>query len=369
MKPFNYDSYNCRVVFGINSINNMSSEVEAMNASKALVISTPGRLDTARKIADLLGDLSAGILPDAVQHVPIETVEKSLKLAEKYKADSLVAIGGGSAIGLAKAISLETSLPIIAVPTTYSGSEMTPIWGVTEKGQKKTGNAPIVKPQVVIYDPVLSAGLPKHISATSGMNAIAHCVEGLYTDNSNPIITLIAEEGIRTLWGVLPKILENSDDLEIRSDALYGSWLGGTVLGSVGMALHHKLCHILGGSFNLPHAETHSVMLPFAIWYNFSHIPEAIEIMARAIGSKGEDVAGSLFDFALSLGIPVSLAELGLKEQELDQAAELAVTNAYYNPRPIDKSLIRQLLQYAYQGKRPKPGRFGDIEEINTIRV
>ncbi|RFU65104.1 maleylacetate reductase [Peribacillus glennii] len=358
MKPFNYDSYNCRVVFGADSINNIKAEVEALKSKKALVISTPGRLDIAKKIDDLLGDSSVGIFPDAVQHVPIETVENCLEIVDKVKADSLIAIGGGSAIGLAKAISLQSAIPIIAIPTTYSGSEMTPIWGITEKGQKKTGNDPIVKPQVVIYDPVLTTGLPKHISVTSGMNAIAHCVEGLYTRNSNPVITLIAEEGIRTLFAILPRILENPSDLEIRSEALYGSWLGGTVLGSVGMALHHKLCHILGGSFGLPHAETHSVVLPYVIWYNFSHIPEATEIMARAIGSKEEDVAGSLFDLALALGIPMSLADLGLKEHDLDQAAELAIINTYYNPRPIDKSLIRQLLQYAYQGKRPEPGNF-----------
>ena len=304
-------------------------------------------------MAELLEELCVGIHQEAVQHVPINVVEKSLHVVDSLQVDSLVAIGGGSAIGLAKAIALHKALPIIAIPTTYAGSEMTPIWGITENGMKKTGKSQDVKPKTVIYDPQLTVTLPTALTVTSGMNAIAHCVEGLYAENKNPIISLIAEEGIRAISSSLPVIMNDPHDLESRSKALYGCWLGGTVLGSVGMALHHKLCHVLGGSFNLPHAETHTVVLPYAIWYNAEHIPEELKIIARALGTDPENVAGFLFDLAQSLHAPVSLKTIGIKEEDLDIAAEYAVKNPYFNPRPIVKEDIRELLEYAFRGERP----------------
>lgn len=360
MNPFEYVSQHGRVVFGIGSIQKTAAELEGMNLHRAALVTTSGRSELAENVADMLGESCAGIVAEAVQHVPTEIVTKSLKLIESIGADSIIAIGGGSAIGLAKAIALKTSLPIIAIPTTYAGSEMTPIWGMTENGRKKTGKDRVVKPQTVIYDPVLTSTLPLSIAAKSGMNAIAHCVEALYSENANPITSLMAEEGIRALREGLPQVLENPEDLKIHANVLYGAWLGGTVLGSVGMALHHKLCHILGGSFNLPHAETHSVILPFAVWYNYSHAPEAMERLAKAFGTHPEHAAGTLFDLGLSLRIPMSLAEIGLKEENLDQVAEQAVQNPYYNPRPVDKKILRQLLQYAYNGDRPGAGRFDE---------
>lgn len=364
MENFIYETQATRVVFGPGKISEVKAEIQALGRNRALVIATPGFNKLPEKIAEYLGEVCVGIHQEAVQHVPIEVVKQSMQVVESLQVDSLVAVGGGSAIGLAKAIAMNTALPILAIPTTYAGSEMTPIWGITENGLKKTGKDFNVKPKVVIYDPHLTVTLPEGLTVTSGMNAIAHCVEGIYAENKNPIISLLAEEGIHAISSSLPKILENPQDIESRSQAQYGCWLGGTVLGSVGMALHHKLCHVLGGSYNLPHAETHTVVLPHAIWYNASHIPEEMKALARALGTEVEDVAGSLFDLIQSLNAPTSLAEIGMKEEDLDEAAENVTKNPYYNPRPIDKAAIRQLLECAYKGERPRKGNFEVVKQL-----
>jgi maleylacetate reductase len=284
-------------------------------------------------------------------HVPIETAEAARAEARRLDADVCIAVGGGSTTGLAKAIALELGLPILAIPTTFAGSEMTPIWGLTEGGAKRTGRDPKVLPRVVIYDPVLTLTLPPEIAGPSGMNAIAHCVEALYAENANPITSLMAEEGIRALAESLPRVVARSDDLEARTNALYGAWLAGACLGSVGMALHHKLCHTLGGSFNLPHAETHGVILPYAAAYNLEAAREAMRRVARALG-VGNAAAG-LYELGRRLGAPKGLRELGMKEGDLDRAASLAAQNPYYNPRPVTREGMRALLEEAFQGRPP----------------
>jgi alcohol dehydrogenase class IV len=193
--------------------------------------------------------------------------------------------------------------------------------------------------------------MPPMLSATSGMNSIAHCVEALYSKDANPIISMMAEEGIRALAAGLRLVMKDPANLDARSNALYGAWLGGVSLGAVGMALHHKLCHTLGGSFNLPHAETHTVVLPHATAYTASSAPHAMARIARALGAKS--AAQGLFDLAVSLGAPTSLADLGLKASDLDRAADLAVQNPYYNPRPITREGVKALLQDAFEGRRP----------------
>jgi maleylacetate reductase len=228
---------------------------------------------------------------------------------------------------------------------------MTPIWGLTEGGVKKTGRDLRVLPKTVIYDPVLTLSLPVALSVTSGINAMAHCVEALYSRDANPIVSLIAEEGIRALAGSLAEIVKQPDNLDARSGALYGAWLGGVSLGAVGMALHHKLCHTLGGTFNLPHSETHTVVLPYAVAYNAPAVPDAMEHVTRALGARS--AAAGLYDLAASLGAPVSLRDLGMTRDQLDRAADLAVQNAYHNPRPITRDGIRDLLEQAFEGRRP----------------
>jgi maleylacetate reductase len=351
MRPFVYDHAAQRVIFGIGSIDRLADEVSRLGARRVLILSTPAERGLADDAARRLGPLSAGIFAEAVMHVPIESARAARQRAAELKADAYVTIGGGSTTGLGKAIALESSLPIVAVPTTYAGSEMTSIYGLTEAGIKKTGRDRRVLPATVLYDPQLTLTLPPQISGPSGMNAVAHCVEGLYAEDANPIVSLMAAEGIRALARSLPIVVRQPDNLDARSDALYGAWLGGTVLGAVGMAIHHKLCHTLGGSFNLPHAEVHTVILPHATAFNRDAAPEAMRLIADALGSS--DAAQGLYDLIVRIGAPTSLKEIGMPLDGLDRAATLATTNPYYNPRPIDLQSVRQLLENAYYGKRP----------------
>ncbi len=299
----------------------------------------------------MLGERAAGVFDRAVMHVPMETAREAREVATRLRADCAVAVGGGSTTGLGKAIALESGLPIIAIPTTYAGSEMTPIYGITETGLKKTGRDMRVLPRTVIYDPELTLGLPIGMSVTSGINAIAHAAEGLYAEDGNPVMDLMAEEGIRAFSGSLRAIRANPRDVEARGDALYGAWLCGTVLGHVGMALHHKLCHTLGGSFSLPHAETHTIVLPHALAYNAAAAPAAMQRIARALGSA--DAAQGAWDLARDNGAPVALRDIGMRQEDLDKACDIALRNQYPNPRPLEAAAIRALLQDAFDGRRP----------------
>ena len=351
MNSFVYNGQPARVVFGAGSLQHLGREIEALGARRALVLSTPEQRASAEMIADLLGVRSAGVFDRAVMHVPIETAREAREVARKLGADCAVAIGGGSTTGLGKAIALDSGLPILAIPTTYAGSEMTSIYGITEAGMKKTGKDARVLPRAVIYDPELTMSLPVGMSVTSGINAIAHAAEGLYAVDSNPIMDLMATEGIAALGRALPAIRKSASDVDARSDALYGAWLCGTVLGNVGMALHHKLCHTLGGSFNLPHAETHTIVLPHALAYNAAAAPQAMQKIAAAMGSSS--AAQAVFDLARDNGAPVALRDIGMKEGDLDRACDIAMQNQYPNPRPLERRGLRELFQNAFEGNRP----------------
>jgi len=351
MQSFVYDQPATRVIFGIGSLDRLAEEVKRLGARRAIVLSTPEQRGDAEDVARRLGQVSAGIYAEAVMHVPIEVARAARDIARERDADCYVAIGGGSTIGLGKAIALETGMPIVAIPTTFAGSEMTPIYGLTEGGLKKTGRDRKVLPRTVLYDPTLTLTLPAKIAGPSGMNAMAHCIEGLYAQDANPIMTLFAAEGIRALSRSLPVVVNEPTNLKARSDALYGAWLAGTVLGNVGMAIHHKLCHTLGGTFNLPHAETHTIVLPHAIAFNREATPEAMRIAADALGVH--DAARGVYDLAERLAAPLALKDIGMPADGLDRAAKLATENPYYNPRPVEYSGVRRLLENAFYGERP----------------
>lgn len=352
IQAFLHDEPASRVIFGRGSREQVVAELDALGAHRALVLTTPDRTALGKDIASLLGERSAGVYGGAVMHVPLEAARKAIEVAREVGADACVAVGGGSTIGLAKAIALESALPILALPTTYAGSEMTPLYGITADGEKKTGRDWKVAPRTVIYDPELSVGLPLAMSISSGMNAIAHAAEGLYAHNASPVHKLMAEEGIRALAVALPALRNNPGDLDARGDALYGAWLCGAVLGRVQMGLHHKLCHVLGGSFNLPHAELHTVILPHALAYNAEAAPQAMRALARALGSA-DGIAG-LVGLARQLEAPRSLREIGMPAEGLDRAADLAVASPYPNPRSLDRTALRALLQRAFDGAEPR---------------
>lgn len=358
MKDFVYTGQPGRVVFRRRGVEWLSEEVDALNLRKAIVLSTPQQASWASSVAENLGSgRAAGVFTEAVMHVPVEVVWKAVEYAHACNADGLIAIGGGSTIGLAKAMALQTELPIIAVPTTYAGSEMTPIWGITELNLKRTGKDLRVLPKTVIYDPDLTVGLPVDLSMASAVNAIAHAAEGLYARDGNPVISLMAEEGIRALASSMPIIRADPHNEEARGDALYGAWLCGSVLGNVGMALHHKLCHTLGGTFNLPHAEVHALILPHAIAFNTPAIAEACQRIQRSLGTS-ESAAAGLFDLAKANGIKMALKDISaMTEADIKNAVDLVLSAPYWNPRTIDESVrgdMEKLLWNAYEGNRPE---------------
>lgn len=350
-REFVANSAAVRVRFGPGVRHDLGGEIDRIAATRALVLSTPQQAETALAFAETLGARAAGVFSRAAMHTPVEITEEGVAHAREVDADVLVAVGGGSTTGLGKAIAYRTDLPQIVVPTTYAGSEATPILGQTEDGLKTTLTDPRVQPEVILYDAELVATLPVAMTVTSALNAIAHGAEALYARDRNPLSSALAVEGLQAFAGALPKVVANPADLDARGETLYGAWLCGTVLGQVGMALHHKLCHTLGGTFGLPHAETHAIVLPHAIAYNEAAVPELLAPVGAAFG--GGPAGAALHRFAADMGAPLALKDIGLAEADLDRAADIATQNAYWNPAEIDRDGIRHLLDAAYHGRAP----------------
>jgi len=349
---FSYETRPARIVFRPGAATTATAkEAERLGLRRLLVVCGSHGRDTAQAVAHSLGPASAGLHDGARMHVPAEVADRAVEVARAAGADGCVAVGGGSSIGLGKAIALRTGLPLIAVPSTYSGSEMTPVWGLTEHGAKRTGRDPVVLPRSVVYDPELTLSSPVPLSVTSGINAIAHAVEALYAPDTSPLVALMAQEGVRAMAGALPVVAEAPDSLEARGRALYGAWLCGSCLGATTMGLHHKLCHVLGGTFGLPHAETHTVVLPYALAYNAPAVPEAASALAQAL--YADDAPRALRGLARHLGAPRSLAELGLKEADLAVAAAQTAGQAYANPREVTVEGALAVLRAAYEGAPP----------------
>ncbi|KUN29376.1 Maleylacetate reductase [Streptomyces antibioticus] len=345
---FIYEALPMRVVFGPGSLRQLPQEADRLGLHRLLVLSTPGQRALAEHAATLLGDACVGLFTEARMHVPVTVAEAARAAAREAGADGCVAIGGGSTIGLGKAIALTSGLPVITVPTTYAGSEMTTVWGLTENGRKHTGRDRAVLPRSVVYDPELTAGLPVDVSVTSGFNAIAHAVEALYAPDASPIVSLMAEEGVRSLAASLPLIAACSGDAAARTDALRGAWLCGACLGATTMSLHHKLCHILGGTFDLPHASAHTVLLPYVAAFNLPAAPAAEQALRRALAT--DDVPKHLAHTSADLGAPRSLDELGLRESDFDEIIAQAQAQPYANPRPVTEKALRSLLTQALEG-------------------
>ena len=352
--PFIYVANPSRVVFGRGSLVELGAELDRLAVRRALLLSTPEQAELAEAAQRQLGDRAGGICARATMHTPTEVTENALQLLRELGCDGLVALGGGSTIGLGKALAWRTDLPQVAVPTTYAGSEVTTILGETEGGRKTTRRSPKVLPEVVIYDVDLTLSLPPSLSATSGVNALAHAVEALYAQDANPIASLMAEEGIAALGRSLPRIVRHPRDQDARADAQYGAWLCGTCLGALGMGLHHKICHVLGGTFDLQHAETHAVMLPHVAAYNAAAARDAMRRVEQALCVQ--DAASGLFALNQSLGAPASLRELGMPEGGIEQAAELVMRDQYWNPRPPERDALRAMLRRAWDGGPPQPG-------------
>lgn len=347
-----------RVLFGQRTTDVLQTEIEKLNISKALVIVTPQQRDAGNQICEILAQNNAGLCDLAQMHTPTDVTQKALDQLQASGADGLVSIGGGSTIGLAKALSIRTGLPHLAIPTTYAGSEMTPILGETADGKKTTRRDPKILPDTVIYDVAHTLTLPVSMSVTSGLNAMAHAVEALYAKDRNPIISLMAERAISQLCFGLRALAQSftdqgpqsaEPDTFARAQCMEGAWLAGACLGMSSMAIHHKLCHTLGGTFDLPHAETHAVILPYAVQYIGDAAPSAMAAICRALDA--EEASHGLRTLAEDLGAPTSLAQIGMPEDGLEHAADIAMQNPYWNPRPLDRSAILDLLTRAHQGR------------------
>ncbi|MGW6897356.1 maleylacetate reductase and hydroxyquinol 1,2-dioxygenase domain-containing protein [Streptomyces sp. NPDC054919] len=351
MRNFVHTSHPSRVIFGTGTVGQVRDEVERLGCSRVLLLAGPAVAKAAARVRDVLGDLTVAEFDGAAMHTPVEVTERALVVLREHAADCLVAVGGGSTTGLAKALALRTDLPQVILPTTYAGSEVTPVLGETQGGRKITQSSPAILPETVVYDVEFTRDLPVGMSVTSGVNALAHAVEALYSPQANPVIDGMALDAVRRIARSLPTLVAEPSDTAARADLLHAAWLAGTCLASVGMGLHHKLCHTLGGTFGLPHAETHTVILPHAMAYN---APAARDVMTRIAEALGvADAPSGVFDLIASVGGPTSLGELGMAQADLPEAARLAVATPYPNPRELTYQGIESLLQDAWRGRRP----------------
>lgn len=353
MKSFVYELLPGRVVFGVGSTRDIAREVDRLGATRVVVVSDSSEARVAEGIAEVLDRRLVGRWSEIRAHVPVELAERARSFCAELEADLLLAVGGGSTIGLAKAVALSADVRILAVPTTYSGSEMTPIYGLTEGARKTTGRSLRALPAVVVYDPQLSVTLPPAISGPSGMNAMAHCVEALYAPGANPVTSMLAVEAVRALASGLARVVRQPDDLEARSETLYGAYLAGSVLASAGTSIHHKVCHVLGGRYDLPHAKLHTVVLPQAAHLVATDDPAVLQPVAGALGV--DYAPAGLYDLAVTLGAPTSLDQLGLSEPQLMATAREIAAAGVTATREFTETDVRALLAAALTGRRPAP--------------
>ncbi|AVW92413.1 maleylacetate reductase [Celeribacter baekdonensis] len=351
MKEFTYLSHPRRVLFASGARRSLGGELDRLGITHPLILTTPHQENAVEDLADGLMGRNWSQFSGAAMHTPVEVTAEAMCSYEKSGADGVVSIGGGSTIGLGKALAVRQDCAHISLPTTYSGSEMTDILGETEGGQKVTRRDAKIRPDTVIYDVDLTLGLPVGLSGLSGMNAMAHAVEALYAPNANPVSDLMALEAIGVLALALPKLADAPEDVDIRAKLFYGSWLCGLCLDGAAMSLHHKICHTLGGSFDLPHAETHTVMLPHSLAYN---APAIAPVMARLTSVLGADPAQAIFDLSGRLRAPRALSDLGMPEGGIAKAAQMALKSPYANPRPLEEAALSAMLTRAWRGEAPQ---------------
>ena len=357
---FTHETLGQRVVLDAGGAGrHIAEELDRIGASRPMLIAG----NTERRFADGV----AARMPvavrwaEVVQHVPVELAERARKAAVQAGVDVLVSVGGGSTTGLAKAVAMTARVPIVAVPTTYAGSEATPVWGLTENREKRTGLDPGVLPVTVIYDATLTLSLPVDLSVASGCNALAHCVDSMWAPATDPINQALALEGARALAVGLPKVVGEPEGLDGRSRCLYGAYLSAVAFASAGSGLHHKICHVLGGAYDLPHAQTHAIVLPHVLAYNAPAVPEAASRIAQALGAQQgthDDPARAALTALLRLrdavGAPRALRAVGMAESDIpDAAARIVPVVPPSNPAPVDQQSLQALLRAAWNGDDP----------------
>ncbi|MFI9779397.1 maleylacetate reductase [Streptomyces sp. NPDC051956] len=329
------------------------TEVERLGGARVMVIATAREAERAKSVT---ADAPVVVHHDDVaMHVPLATAERARAAAARHDADVLVCVGGGSTTGLAKAVALTSGLPIVAVPTTYAGSEATSVWGLTQSGRKTTGVDARVLPRAIVYDATLTLTLPVLMSVASGLNALAHCVDSMWAPRTDPVDQTLAGEGIRALAAGLPAVVADPSGMWGREQMLYGAYLSAVAFSSAGSGLHHKICHVLGGRYDLPHAQTHAVVLPYVLAFNAPAAPHAERRIAEAFGT-GSGLDG-LQRLRRAVGAPTALRDYGLAEPDIDDAVSAILEAApANNPRPVTADGVRGLLRAAWEGADPATG-------------
>lgn len=349
---FDHTTHAQRVRFSSGgAADNLAAEILERGASRLMVIAAAGERELARRIA--VGLPVAHWHHEVAMHVPVEVAERARERAGAHAVDALVSVGGGSTTGLAKAVALTTGLPIVAVPTTYAGSEATNVWGLTENARKTTGVDDRVLPRTVVYDATLTLTLPVELSMASGLNAIAHCVDSMWAPRADPINQALAGEGIRALHRGLPGVRDDPGALGGRELALYGAYVSAVAFASAGSGLHHKICHVLGGMFALPHAQTHAVVLPHVLAFNAPAAREAERRIARAFDAPS--AVEGLARLRELLDAPRALRDYGMPELGIPSAAS-AILDVVPpgNPTPVTRENITALLHAAWEGEEPR---------------
>ena len=352
MIEFNYKALPWNIVFAVGGLQALPNELDKLGKRRALILTTPNQAEQGRELAKLLGDRAVGLFDQAAMHAPAAALEAATDFCHSLAADCTVALGGGSTIGLGKALAVKEGLDNIVIPTSYAGSEMTDIWAVTEAERKVTARNYAAVPTLTLYDPQLTLTLPPEFSVASGLNAMAQAVVNVATDKPNPIISSLALDGIRALAASLPIIMKDPQNIEARSQALYGASMAGGALGMGITSLHHRLCHTFGGTFNTPHAETHAILLAHSVAYNAAATAEGTARVADALGV--DNAAQGIYQLAKKLGVPLSLKEVGILETDLDKAVAVSLENSLSNPEPVTPKRLRQLLDNAWRGNPPQ---------------
>lgn len=353
MKNFIHNSLPARVLFGKGSIASLGKEIVRLDAKSALFCCTPGREREVKSLISPLGNISAGLCPIAEQYVPLDMVKEGRRIAKDRGADCVVSYGGGTAVGLAKAIALELEIPVISAITTFSGSETTNLQAILTDGVRVGFKSDWMLPRTIIYDPETAMGVPLNIIIPSGVNAIAHGVEAFYAQGATPVNSLIAGEGIAAMASALRRISSGEDNIEARGDGLYGAWLCGTSLGSAGVALHHKFAHVLGSTFGLEHSMAHTVALPYSVAYTARGAPDEMKQIAKALGSPNKTAATALYELNIEIGAPISLKDIGMPEEGIERAAQMISDEPYPNPIPVEYAPIRAMIENAWHGRAP----------------
>ena len=349
---FTRDTQPGRIVFREGAIDDVGAELARIDTTRAMLIAAEYDDRLTEHAQRAVGTRLQVVWDEVRQHVPRELAERATAAAIDKGVDALVTVGGGSTIGLGKAVAVQTGLPLVCVPTTYSGSEMTPIYGLTSDHEKKTWRDGRALPKVVIYDPQLLVSLPAHVVGPSAMNALAHCAEALWAPQTDPITDALALDGARRITRHLPSAYSEAD-AAARGQVLVASGLAGTALGTVGTSIHHALCHLLGGMYDTPHALTHAIVLPYAVKFVRPAVPAAVARLAAAMGTVSEELPAAIWSLSRSVGTPHGLRAIGITEHQIEQAVEAALAKRLASPRPLNRSLAHRLLEGAWRGMSP----------------